>query len=124
MPLLFPDSFRAAGARIVFLLALLALPSFASAQTFIVSPDKSHGQFTTVMAAIDSIPRHSKAPVTILIRPGIYHEHIVIPENEPPITLLGENPNNTILGYSFTTVRLKMIATLVSCLYYAGFAVM
>jgi len=79
---------------------LEVLPAVAAAKTIVVSPDKSYGQFTTVMAAISSIKPHSKTPVTILIRPGIYHEHIVIPRGEPPITLLGEDPDNTILVYS------------------------
>ena len=91
------------GAKVaaIFLLLLgVAMGTSASLRAntmLVVSPDKSHGQFTTLTAAIKAIPSHSKIPVTILIRPGIYHEHIVFPENEPPITLLGEDPNNTIL---------------------------
>ena len=97
MHLLFSSRVRCLAVGVVGLFSLLGAPVVAAAKTIIVSPDKSHGQFTTVMAAIASINQHSKAPVTILVRPGIYHEHIIIPKHEPPITLLGEDPNNTIL---------------------------
>ena len=58
------------------------------------------GDIGTIQQAIDSVKVNSKTPVTILVRPGIYHERINIPANLPPISLIGENPANTIIAYS------------------------
>ncbi len=97
MAFIYVGRFRRWFLHLACLMALIGPPGFAAGKELIVSADKSHGQFTTLTAAIKSIPSHSKTPVTILIRPGIYHEHVVFPKHEPPITLLGEDPNNTIL---------------------------
>ncbi len=66
----------------------------------IVSPHRQKGRFTTVSAAIAAIPKNSKSPVTIVIRPGIYHEHLIIPRHLPPLTLRGTNARDTVLVYS------------------------
>ncbi len=79
-----------------------SLPSLTAAPptVLIVAPHGQKGRFTTVSAAIAAIPKNSDAPVTIMIRPGIYHEHLIIPRHLPPITLLGTNARDTLLVYS------------------------
>ncbi len=69
----------------------------AAPRTIVVSPDRAQSRIHSVNAAIRSIPSGSRRPVVILIRPGIYHQRVVIPPHAPPITLLGVNAADTIL---------------------------
>ena len=55
----------------------------------VVSFDGS-GTHTTVQAAIDSVPANRSTPFAILIKPGVYKEHILIPSDKPFISLHGE----------------------------------
>ncbi|MDG0792286.1 pectinesterase family protein [Cohnella ginsengisoli] len=50
--------------------------------------------------AIDSLATAGGAPVTIRIKPGVYEEKITIPAAAPPILLLGEDRDRTILTWS------------------------
>lgn len=62
----------------------------------IVTQDGS-GDFTTVQAAIDSIPENNCNPVTILIKPGTYKEKLHL--EKPFITLKGEDAQTTKLTF-------------------------
>lgn len=65
-----------------------------------VSNDKNNsGDFTSVMAAINSIPKDNRTPVTIFIAPGIYHEKITI--DRPFVTLegTGKSKDDTVLTF-------------------------
>ncbi|MEG0689440.1 MAG: pectinesterase family protein [Hungatella sp.] len=55
------------------------------------------GDFSTVSAAIDSIPEECEEEVTILILPGIYKEKLTI--RKSGLTLLGTSAATTILTY-------------------------
>lgn len=55
------------------------------------------GDFTTIGAALASLPNDLKSPVTITIKPGIYKEKLNI--ETPYITLIGEDPLTTIITY-------------------------
>ena len=55
----------------------------------VVSADGS-GTHTTVQAAIDAAPAPASKPFVILIKPGTYQEHIVVPANRPRVKLVGE----------------------------------
>ena len=72
----------------------------ATGKVLVVSPHKERGRFTPIAAAIAAIPPRSGAPVTILVRPGIYHQRLIIPRHLPPITLLGTAARDTIIVYS------------------------
>lgn len=56
--------------------------------------------YNRLQAAIDSIPVGFAETVTIRIRPGIYEEKVTIPPSAPPILLLGEDSDKTILTWS------------------------
>ena len=56
--------------------------------------------FTSLQAAISSIPAGHREPVTIRIKPGVYEEKVVVPAEAPPLLLLGEDPQTTILTWS------------------------
>lgn len=56
--------------------------------------------FHRLQEAIDSIPHDCKGPITIRIKPGIYEEKVTVPASAPPILLLGEDRDTTILTWS------------------------
>jgi pectinesterase len=55
----------------------------------IVAADRS-GAFTNVQSAIAAAPTNRTRPYVILIKPGVYKEHLSIPANKPFITFRGE----------------------------------
>lgn len=55
------------------------------------------GDFTSVTAALQSIPPDNQEPVTLFIHNGIYKELITV--SSPYITLIGESREFTILTY-------------------------
>jgi pectin methylesterase-like acyl-CoA thioesterase len=57
--------------------------------------------YTTVQAAIDSVPFENSEPVVIFIKNGTYNERVVI--DEPNISLIGEDSENTIIEYNINT---------------------
>ncbi|WP_042266497.1 pectinesterase family protein [Paenibacillus graminis] len=56
--------------------------------------------FSSLQAALDSIPQEYKEAVTIRIKPGIYEEKITVKQGTPPVLLLGEDTNSTIITWS------------------------
>jgi pectinesterase len=82
---------------------LLILPStVASADEIIVAADGS-GQFKTVQEAIDSLPKHNQELPTIHIKPGTYHEKILI--TTPLVHLLGDDAEKTILTFDDYAIK-------------------
>ncbi|OKP92132.1 pectinesterase family protein [Paenibacillus sp. P32E] len=61
---------------------------------------KSTEGFASLQAALDSIPPEHTSEVTIRIKPGIYEEKITVGPEAPPILLLGEDPQSTVLTWS------------------------
>lgn len=56
--------------------------------------------FSSLQEALDSIPQEHKEEVTIRIKPGIYEEKITVKQGTPPVLLLGEDTNSTIITWS------------------------
>ncbi|GAA1962920.1 pectinesterase family protein [Kitasatospora viridis] len=73
----------------------------------VVAADGS-GTFTTVQAAIDSIPADGEAH-TITIRPGTYHEVINVPAKLTNLTIQGStgNPEDVVITYGNAHGMLK-----------------
>lgn len=85
------------------LLALLVVSFFCSsysllAQTTIVVSQKGKADFTSIQAAINSLPADAKEQRIILIKKGTYNEKLFIDKNH--ITLRGESPKNTCVVIS------------------------
>lgn len=59
-----------------------------------------NGDYTSLQAAVDSISQEHQSEVTIRIKPGLYQEKVTIPSNAPPILLLGEDSDTTIISWS------------------------
>ncbi|XP_008457276.1 probable pectinesterase 29 [Cucumis melo] len=63
-------------------------------KTLIVDKN-GHGNFSTIQAAIDSVPSDNRFWVSIHIRPGLYREKVKIPYDKPYIILKGHRKRNT-----------------------------
>ncbi|HEY0676687.1 MAG TPA: pectinesterase family protein, partial [Chitinophagaceae bacterium] len=66
---------------------------------WMVSKD-GNGQFTTVQAALDAVPKNNKEPIVIFIKEGVYKEKLHLDSTKNFVTLEGESKFNTILTYS------------------------
>lgn len=64
----------------------------------VVARDGS-GDYTSVQAAIDAVPKGNGSPVEIYIKNGTYKEVVTIPAEKPFITLIGESAEGTVLTY-------------------------
>ncbi len=65
----------------------------------VVAKDGS-GNFTTVQAAINSVPSNSQTRTTIFIKNGTYKEKINISSSKINISLIGESKAGTVLTYN------------------------
>ncbi|KAH6555628.1 hypothetical protein KP509_13G037800 [Ceratopteris richardii] len=77
----------------------------SGADVIIVSKDGS-GQFSTVQAAIDSVPVPNTKRVVIYVKRGVYREKVLIPSTKPFITLKGENSAMTYIQWDDTASTL------------------
>ncbi|HLI69993.1 MAG TPA: pectinesterase family protein [Ktedonobacteraceae bacterium] len=75
---------------------------FAGASATITVSQNGRGDFSSVQAAIDSIPANNAMNTTILLQPGTYQEVINVPANKPYITMIGDtlNPRDTVIAYN------------------------
>jgi pectinesterase len=83
---------------LILMLCSVAFAAFTQKQNIIVAQDGS-GDYKTLQAALDAIPSNSAKPVTIRIRKGIYKEVITVDATKRFISLVGEDPQNTILTF-------------------------
>ena len=65
-------------------------------KTLTVAQDGS-GDYKTIQEAVNAVRDLSQERVTINIRPGVYHEKLVIPPWKSKISLVGENNARTII---------------------------
>jgi|GEM_PF-47155 len=66
-------------------------------ETFVVAQDGS-GDFTTIQAAIDALPRDDPSYRTIVIRNGIYREKVMLRANH--VALVGEDRDRTRIEFA------------------------
>jgi pectinesterase len=85
---------------VVCLFMGLTTPACAEPIEIIVAADGS-GQFTSVQAAIMSVPEgRAESPVVIRIKPGTYTEQLYLQREKRFFRLIGEDPATTILTYN------------------------
>lgn len=65
-----------------------ALKPYVRHYDFVVAPDGS-GDFFTIQDAVDAVPVQRKNPTTIMVRPGVYKEKVIIPANKTNLRLIG-----------------------------------
>ena len=56
------------------------------------------GDFTSIQAAIDAAPANSLSPVILLVRPGEYHERVIVDKDN--IRLVGSQRDRVIIACS------------------------
>jgi pectinesterase len=60
------------------------------------------GDFKTIQMAIDHAPPYGEARLVIEIRPGVYHERVVVPQDRPRVTFLGSDAARTLITYNMS----------------------
>ncbi|XXG79078.1 hypothetical protein AAC387_Pa09g0227 [Persea americana] len=74
-----------------------------SNRTIIVDPDGGEA-FTSIQAAIDSIPEGNKEWIIVHLRPGLYREKIKVPKSKPYIFLRGNGKGKTGIVWNDTSL--------------------
>jgi pectinesterase len=93
--------------KLHFIFLLFAgLLANAQRKTITVAADGS-GNYKTVQAAFDVIPKNNKTPITIIIGEGIYKEKLFLDSTRNFVTLIGSGKFNTILTYNDHTGKLS-----------------
>jgi len=64
------------------------------------------GNFTTMQAAINSIPPKNKKPVTIIVKKGIYREKLFLDSLKQFVAIVGEDKLNTVLTWNDHTGKI------------------
>ncbi len=77
-----------------------------AARSIRVAQDGS-GDFKTVQAAINSIPKKNTKPVTIIVKEGVYKEKIFIDSLQQFISIAGEDPFNTVFTWNDHTGKIS-----------------
>jgi pectinesterase len=85
--------------KLLFAFSLLFVSLLASAQiNYTVDKDGS-GDFTTLQAAFDKIPKNNKKQVVINLRQGVYKEKLHLDSTKDNVLLISNNKFNTIITY-------------------------
>jgi pectinesterase len=71
----------------------------------VVSADGT-AEFPTIQRAVDHAPLEGNGRLEILIRPGVYHERVKIPQDRPRVSLigLGDDPSAVTITYSMSAL--------------------
>jgi pectinesterase len=83
---------------LIFTLGSVTAPS-QDLSEITVATDGS-GNFTTIQQAVDACKAFPDQRVTIYLKKGVYREKIVIPSCNNRISIIGENPESTIIVYN------------------------
>lgn len=84
---------------LVFCSIILAAQTTDNRFELTVAQDGS-GDCKTIQEAINKVRDHAEMRVTILIKPGIYNEKVVIPSFKRNITLKGSDKEKTVISYN------------------------
>jgi pectinesterase len=82
-----------------FLVSIFCISTAWCQKRITVAPDGS-GDFRTIQAALDAVPIDHPGQAMIFIRKGIYREQVVVDARKSFITLLGEDPSGTVIGFN------------------------
>ena len=84
----------------ILLILIISLRITASAQTthYTVAKDGT-GDFTTVQAAINAVKNNHPETTIVHIKPGIYKEKLILPEQKQNVHFVGEAAETTILTF-------------------------
>uniref|UniRef100_F4C1S8 Pectinesterase n=1 Tax=Sphingobacterium sp. (strain 21) TaxID=743722 RepID=F4C1S8_SPHS2 len=92
---------------IVFLIISMAYGLASVKQSTIVVAQDGSGDFKSIQEAFNAVPDYSKNVTTILIRPGVYKERLLLKSSKRRVKLLGEDPHKTLLTYDNFAAKLN-----------------
>ena len=76
-----------------------------------VVDQQGRGDFLTVQEAIDAVPNYLyKAVTTILVKPGVYREKVIIPTSKCCLKIVGSGADNTVIQWD-DHARMKAIGS-------------
>ncbi|MGH9582508.1 MAG: pectinesterase family protein [Bryobacteraceae bacterium] len=87
-------------APVIFCISALAAQGPGTLRV-VVAQDGS-GDFKTIQMAIDHAPPYGEKRLVIEIRPGIYRERVVIPQDRPRVTFSGTDAAKTVITYNMS----------------------
>jgi len=64
---------------------------------YVIDPN-GNGDFTSLQAAVDAVNGGGRAPVILLVRPGEYHERVIV--NKDNLRIIGEDAEKTVVTWS------------------------
>ena len=82
-----------------FRMRAVAEPTAAGAEITVSVALDGTGDFQSVQQAINSAPREKNSRFVIRIKPGIYREKLIVPQEKGPISFVGEDAATTILTF-------------------------
>src|SRR4051794_32206896 len=83
---------------IALLVLFIYQTGIAAVTTITVAADGS-GDVKTVQEAVAKVPPNSADRTVIHIKPGTYHEQIIVPKEAANVTFKGDDANTTILTW-------------------------
>jgi pectinesterase len=86
---------------LLFILTLVSGISLVNGQTkydFIVAQDGS-GDYRSIQEAFNAVPDFRKNVTSILVKPGVYKEKLILAGSKTNVRLVGENAFETIITY-------------------------
>ena len=86
-----------------FCLCLAMQLSHASGLTKVVVAPDGAGDFKTIQMAIDHAPPYGENRLIIEIRPGAYHERVVVPQDRPRVVISIAGSESTFAPKAGTT---------------------
>lgn len=83
-----------------------SLPVKAVPGAVLVVAKDGSGQFTTIAAAVNTVPDNSEKLTIIKVKNGVYNEKVLVPSTKKMITMIGESRELTVLvnGDSASTI--------------------
>src|SRR4051812_39175488 len=81
---------------------------FAQAKSSLITvAQDGSGQYTSVQAALNAIPKGNKKKVTVFIKNGIYYEKLHLDSSKNFVTIKGEDKFKTLLTYDDHTGKIS-----------------
>ncbi|NCT75220.1 MAG: pectin esterase [Chitinophagaceae bacterium] len=81
------------------LLMMLTCTTMRAQHRLVVAADGS-AAFSSVQAALDAISPGTTQPVEIFVKKGVYREVVIVDARKPPVRLIGEQKDSTILVFN------------------------
>src|SRR4051812_4480658 len=91
----------------IFFLLMAGQVAYGQVKSIITVAQDGSGQYRSVQAALDAIPRGNKKKITIFIRNGVYFEKLHLDSSKNFVSLKGEDKFRTILTYNDHTGKIS-----------------